>query len=100
MRQLRHEVEAEVRISTAHRAISAAYDANLQNAIGTPAVALEVLRQFCVCSRIPHEGKRLLDEELLILIEAAGLVVPEGGWTGCFPALSQPEAQAGLILTT
>ena len=49
------------------------------DAIGSPTLALELLRQFCLISRSTDvNGERFLDEKLLILIEATDMLLPEG----------------------
>ncbi len=58
-------------------AIGTAFDVNLINAVGNPTLALELLRQMCMCSRMESGGKPVMKEELIILLEAADLVVPE-----------------------
>lgn len=58
-------------------ALADAFDQNLQSAIGNPTVAFELLRQMCLCSRFVHDGKQALHDDLLILIEAADLALPE-----------------------
>ncbi len=55
-----------------------AFDANLKSAVGNPTVALEILRQMCLCSRARLGDRPLLSEDLIILIEAADMVIPEG----------------------
>ncbi|MBN1517051.1 ATP-binding protein [Candidatus Sumerlaeota bacterium] len=59
-------------------ALSQSFDANLQKAIGMPTVALETLRQMCMCSRTVINGEPMLRENLLILIEGADMIIPEG----------------------
>ncbi len=55
------------------------FEQYLNDAIGSPTLALELLRQFCLISRSTNvNGKRLLDEKLLILIEATDMLLPEG----------------------
>jgi len=54
------------------------FDVRLQSAIGNPTVALEFLRQLCLCSRTRLGEKSLLHEDLIILIEAADMLIPEG----------------------
>lgn len=57
---------------------SANFDQNLQLAIESPTLALELLRQLCCCSRSRQaNGKRLLVGKLLIIIEGADLLLPE-----------------------
>lgn len=54
------------------------FDSHLQKAIGNPTVALELLRQMCICSRFQLKDRPVLDADLIILVEAADLVLPEG----------------------
>lgn len=55
------------------------FEQYLNDAIGSPTLALELLRQFCLISRSTDvNGERLLDEKLLILIEATDMLLPEG----------------------
>lgn len=55
-----------------------AFDENLLDAIGKPTVALELLRQMCLCSRTVISGNPILAESLIIIVEAADMVIPEG----------------------
>ena len=51
----------------------------LNDAIGSPTLALELLRQFCLISRTTNaRGEKLLPEKLLIIIEATDMLLPEG----------------------
>ena len=51
----------------------------MNEAIGSPTLALELLRQFCLLSRSTNaQGEKLLPEKLIILIEAADMLLPEG----------------------
>ncbi|MBN2430521.1 MAG: ATP-binding protein [Acidobacteria bacterium] len=54
------------------------FDSNLTSAIGKPTLALEMLRQICLCSRTILDGKPILSQDLIILIEAADMLIPEG----------------------
>ena len=55
------------------------FEQYLNEAIGSPTLALELLRQFCLISRSTNvNGGRLLDEKLLIFIEATDMLLPEG----------------------
>ena len=55
------------------------FDQYLNEAIGSPTLALELLRQFCLISRSTDvNGERFLDEKILILIEATDMLLPEG----------------------
>jgi hypothetical protein len=56
-----------------------AFDANLMEAIGSPTVSLEFLRQLTICSRtMAPSGRPFLPENLLLIIEAADLLLPAG----------------------
>ena len=58
--------------------IDAAFDRNLESAVGNPTVALEFLRQLCACSRYRDDkGKEALADDLIVLIEGADLTLPE-----------------------
>ncbi len=51
----------------------------MNDAIGSPTLALELLRQFCLISRSTNaHGEKLLSEKLIIFIEAADMLLPEG----------------------
>ena len=51
----------------------------INDAIGSPTLALELLRQFCLLSRSTNaQGEKLLAEKLIIFIEAADMLLPEG----------------------
>ena len=55
------------------------FDQYLNDAIGSPTLALELLRQFCLISRTTDmNGDRFLDEKILIFIEATDMLLPEG----------------------
>lgn len=49
------------------------FDRHLTDAIGNPTLALELLRQLTICSRAA------LREDLLIVVEAADMLLPESG---------------------
>lgn len=53
------------------------YDDTLRRAVNNPTLALELLRQMCLCSRTLLGSQPLLVENLLILIEGADLLVPD-----------------------
>ena len=51
----------------------------MTDAIGSPTLALELLRQFCLLSRSTNrDGEKFLSEKLIVLIEAADMLLPEG----------------------
>lgn len=55
------------------------FEEYLNDAIGSPTLALELLRQFCLISRTQlSNGEPLLSEKLIILIEATDMLLPEG----------------------
>ena len=57
----------------------ASFTQYMNDAIGSPTLALELLRQFCLLSRTTNaQGEKLLSEKLIILIEAADMLLPEG----------------------
>lgn len=61
-----------------HEMIASGYEANLRAAVGNPTVALEMMRQMCLCSRASLDGRPILKQDLLIIIEAADMLIPEG----------------------
>ncbi len=73
-----HRMLASKKAAALAREYSADFDLNLHNATGNPTVALEFLRQLCLCSRTDTQGQPLLREDLLVIIEAADLVLPDG----------------------
>lgn len=58
-------------------AVLRTFDDSLRGAVNNPTLALELLRQFCVCARTLLEGRRNLTQRLLILIEGADLLIPD-----------------------
>ena len=57
----------------------ASFTQYMNDAIGSPTLALELLRQFCLLSRSTNvQGEKLLSEKLIILIEATDMLLPEG----------------------
>lgn len=52
------------------------FESNLNDSIGRPTLALELLRQFCLCSRTAKSG---LTDDLVIIIESADLLIPQAG---------------------
>ncbi|MBN2021254.1 MAG: ATP-binding protein [Pirellulales bacterium] len=59
------------------------FDQHLQDAIGNPTLALEFLRQLTICSRAALRG------DLLIMIEAADMLLPSG--TGDLATLNDAQ---------
>lgn len=58
-------------------AIVETYDDSLRGALKNPTLALELLRQMCLCARTTRDGQRLLPEHLLVIIEGADMLIPE-----------------------
>ena len=57
----------------------ASFSQYMNDAVGSPTLALELLRQFCLLSRSTNaQGEKLLSEKLIILIEATDMLLPEG----------------------
>ena len=66
-------------LDTATEPSDASFTQYMNEAIGSPTLALELLRQFCLLSRSTNaQGEKLLPEKLIILIEAADMLLPEG----------------------
>jgi len=57
--------------------VQKAYDDSLRTAISNPTLALELMRPMCLCWRTEIGGKRVLEKNLLILIEGADMLMPE-----------------------
>lgn len=54
------------------------FDDCLRKAKGNPTYSLELLRQMCLCSRLSRDGVPFLWEDLVIIIEGADFMIPEG----------------------
>ena len=66
-------------LDAATESSDASFTQYVNHAIGSPTLALELLRQFCLLSRsINAQGEKLLPEKLIILIEATDMLLPEG----------------------
>ncbi|MCS1408665.1 MAG: ATP-dependent zinc metalloprotease FtsH [Verrucomicrobia subdivision 3 bacterium] len=57
--------------------IISAYDDSLRKAVNNPTLALELLRQMCLCSRTEIDSQPILSERLIVLVESADMVIPE-----------------------
>src|ERR1051325_11406453 len=57
--------------------VAKAYDDSLRGAVSNPTLALELMRQMCLCARSGPGGQRLLQKKLLILVEGADMLMPE-----------------------
>jgi ATP-dependent 26S proteasome regulatory subunit len=67
------------KIKAVTESLSDNFDSVMGDAIGKPTVALELLRQLCLCSRSSIGGEDLLQEDLIIIVEGADLLVPDAG---------------------
>ena len=66
-------------LGTATAAAHTSFTEYMNDAVGSPTLALELLRQFCLLSRSTNaQGEKLLPEKLIILIEATDMLLPEG----------------------
>ena len=66
-------------LDSAIESSDASFSQYMTDAIGSPTLALELLRQFCLLSRSTNaDGEKFLSERLIILIEAADMLLPEG----------------------
>lgn len=66
-------------LDAATEAAPVSFTQYMNDAIGSPTLALELLRQFCLLSRSTNaQGEKLLPEKLIILIEATDMLLPEG----------------------
>ncbi len=66
-------------LDTAIEPSNVSFSQYMTDAIGSPTLALELLRQFCLLSRSTNrDGEKFLSEKLIILIEAADMLLPEG----------------------
>jgi SpoVK/Ycf46/Vps4 family AAA+-type ATPase len=54
------------------------FDLDLAAAQENPALGLEFLRQLCICSRSSIDGQSVLEENLIIIVERADLLIPTG----------------------
>lgn len=54
------------------------FESLLRLSVGKPTMALEVLRQMCLCSRTIEGDQKLLNQDLIVIIEGADLILPEG----------------------
>ena len=66
--------------------IEAEFDRNVTEVVGRPSLALELLRQLTLCARSDIGRSALGGQRLLILIEAADLMMPAGELRSLNPA--------------
>lgn len=69
---------ASARVRADLEAITRSFESHLKSSIGQPTLALELLRQMCLCSRTILDGRPILKENLIVVIEGADMLVPEG----------------------
>jgi len=74
--------------SRRRESLEADFDRNVREVIGRPTLALEFLRQLTLCSRSTTDtGGAYLNQQLMIIVEAADLMLPAGnGDIGALPA--------------
>jgi hypothetical protein len=87
--------------------LASEFERQLLEVMGNPTVALEFLRQLCLCSRSKtRAGESIMPEDLLVLVEEADLLLPEGNIATLsradrhrvgivFDWFSDPEFQSG-----
>ncbi len=68
---------AKGKVATDLDRIIETYDDSLRKAINNPTLALELLRQMCLCSRTEADHQPLLSERLILIVESADMVIPE-----------------------
>ena len=57
--------------------VTSSYDDSMQKAVSNPTLALELMRQMCLCSRTKLGASPCLKGDLLILIEGADMLLPD-----------------------
>jgi hypothetical protein len=57
--------------------VTSAYDDSMHKAVSNPTLALELMRQMCLCSRTKLGGSTCLKEDLLIVVEGADMLLPD-----------------------
>ena len=78
------------------RQLAEDFERHMLRAVGKPTLALELLRQFTLCSRAEAKGKPLLRENLLVVAEAADFLLPAGD--GDVSRLSSADRQRVSIM--
>ncbi len=63
---------------THHGFLATQFERALTEAKVNPTTALEFLRQLCLVSRSERNGRPLLDKRLIIIIEGADMLIPQG----------------------
>ena len=56
--------------------VTGMYDDSFQKAASNPTLALELMRQMCLCSRTKVGESQFLKENLLIIVEGADMLLP------------------------
>ena len=57
--------------------VTSMYDDSFQKAVSNPTLALELMRQMCLCSRTKAGNSQYLKENLLIVVEGADMLLPD-----------------------
>ncbi|MBI4434860.1 ATP-binding protein [Candidatus Uhrbacteria bacterium] len=61
-----------------HGSIAEEFASQLEEAAGNATLALSLLQAMCACSRMRMKGEPIFDGDLIIIIEGADLLIPEG----------------------
>ena len=72
-----NRMTASEEIESQLESVTSAYDDSMQKAVSNPTLALELMRQMCLCSRSDLGGSTCLKENLLILVEGADMLLPD-----------------------
>ena len=57
--------------------VTGMFDDSFQKAVSNPTLALELMRQMCLCSRTKVGDSQFLKENLLIVVEGADMLLPD-----------------------
>ena len=66
------------RVRDEAKALSSSFDSAMKQAENDPVGALQLLRQLCLCSRTTRDDGPLLKENLIVVIDEADMLFPEG----------------------
>lgn len=53
-------------------------DRAMETAVVNPTYALQLLSQLCLCSRTLNAGRPVLEDDLVVIIESADMLIPQG----------------------
>jgi len=66
------------KFSSGSKTVQSEFVGWLKDSQVSPAVALELLKLLCRCSRSAVNGEPILEKDLIVIIERADLIIPEG----------------------